>query len=964
MVDLVADAAAKAQSSLFTLPSMTRLLVDTDIALVHDAIADVQRKEGQPPLEETRRSFTLAQHTTFVQLTRILMHLRTMLQTSDKLAMNLLQALEPMIHDVPLHPAELSRTASRSQVLLLFLYHCHPHRVLGFFFLTCTAPQDKASTLRNLVSVRDVALHLVRTASLSTATTTTTPHATLWFQLLSHTVDCAKSFTATGGEHGRRGPTKLSLAAADASLAIIHVAALSIGRNDEEGSASSVVGPLKELIAQLLDELVEWYTGVRHRTLFVVALVSFRTATCTSTEWVDHIHHSIPVFQSAFPHSTRLLSRMISQLRLHPTEPALRNVVCALGRVRPSKLSHAMHCQLVNVAVDAMRASASSEATFLATTIVEFVICQHWITHGLLSPPWEWVYPVERALVDGAALIPATPAIADIVRVTNVPVATLKMVLEATDTSKSVLRNALTLVQYMMSESPPQSLVWSALLGTGVVRSSPSSVIATAKQLTMPVLMLCDHHPCIGIRRQAAKLLSALDMSTIVAHYMARLPSSHADTILAYLVASRTASRVAVGTIVAAILNLGFPAFATLPIQSPADIQPVQGSSQSSAPAKRQAALQALTRWLERVPPSSVDAISDDLIATFFQSSHDSISMVVLREFLRLYPATFSRQLPVLQSRLQPHVGVVYESSSPLLLVKLRPLLALRLAPVSCLSNVASSLVQMVVALVSEDGESEDIRKLAADIVAKLPPRTAFPLILQRLQPLLAPVAPPGAWAALSAWNTLPPLASSAKTTSLMVYCATVFVAAHPESQPMWLGPVLELVLMAWAARVPSASQSSDLVERVQRGCIECMTVLMHHSSIHASHTTFEQWVQSWLEGTFDGRMNMLETQRLLELPARLCCCNVLLNAIPRLDKTALCTLASQSLPYIHACLAKDTSPAVLQSASLKLLMTLAKYHAFNDNFAQSVGTDVVDATAKLVASAQNTQVRPFPMPM
>ncbi|RHY34069.1 hypothetical protein DYB32_001160 [Aphanomyces invadans] len=160
----------------------------------------------------------------------------------------------------------------------------------------------------------------------------------------------------------------------------------------------------------------------------------------------------------------------------------------------------------------------------------------------------------------------------------------LKMVLEATDTSKSVLRNALTLVQYMMSESPPQSLVWSALLGTGVVRSSPSSVIATAKQLTMP----------------AAKLLSALDMSTIVAHYMARLPSSHADTILAYLVASRTASRVAVGTIVAAILNLGFPAFATLPIQSPADIQPVQGSSQSSAPAKRQAALQALTRY----PPS------------------------------------------------------------------------------------------------------------------------------------------------------------------------------------------------------------------------------------------------------------------------------------------------------------------------------------------------------------------------
>ncbi|KAF0766682.1 hypothetical protein AaE_002906 [Aphanomyces astaci] len=97
-------------------------------------------------------------------------------------------------------------------------------------------------------------------------------------------------------------------------------------------------------------------------------------------------------------------------------------------------------------------------------------------------------------------------------------------------------------------------------------------------------------------------------------------------------------------------------------------------------------------------------------------------------------------------------------------------------------------------------------------------------------------------------------------------------------------------------------------------------------------------------------------------MPPRLCCCNVLLNCIPRLDMNALATLVTYALPYIHDCLVDQTPPIsmLLLSACLKLLMTLIKHRGLQATQFQHVPSvaNVVLATTRLVASAsENAQI-------
>ncbi|RHY51719.1 hypothetical protein DYB38_007299, partial [Aphanomyces astaci] len=191
------------------------------------------------------------------------------------------------------------------------------------------------------------------------------------------------------------------------------------------------------LLAQVLDELAHWYSGVRHRALFVLALHSFRSNTCdvSSKAWRFHIHQSILLFQSTFPHSKRLVSRMLRQPRPSWAEPAafVGNLMCALGRVN------------------------------------------------------------------------------------------MVTALECADTPDPVIVTLLRLSQYMMAVHQPS---WSAAPPT-----SPATAVHMAKTITPSVLMLCDHHPSMSIRRQAASLLPFLDGNLTVSHYLGRwlaqVPPSH-----------------------------------------------------------------------------------------------------------------------------------------------------------------------------------------------------------------------------------------------------------------------------------------------------------------------------------------------------------------------------------------------------------------------------------------------------
>ncbi|RHY88911.1 hypothetical protein DYB35_004401 [Aphanomyces astaci] len=108
-----------------------------------------------------------------------------------------------------------------------------------------------------------------------------------------------------------------------------------------------------------------------------------------------------------------------------------------------------------------------------------------------------------------------------------------------------------------------------------------------------------------------------------------------------------------------------------------------------------------------------------------------------------------------------------------------------------------------------QDRESEDIRKLAADILAKLPVTTTMPMIRQHLRSFLESL-PPRSATSLH-YNQLPRLdaPSSAQTTTLMVYCLSMLVLNHVESSQDWLPTVLELVLEIWGTEDVTATSSS-----------------------------------------------------------------------------------------------------------------------------------------------------------
>ncbi|ETV79088.1 hypothetical protein, variant 2, partial [Aphanomyces astaci] len=961
MVDLVDESgtAAKTQASLFTLPSMTRLLLDTEMALVKHAVADVQ-EETLP--DKSQRRFTLAQHSTFVQLTRVLVHVRTTVQTSDKLAMNLLQSLGPVLSLHGPFPAVLSNAATRCQLLFAFLFHCHPPRVLGYFSMLFSSPNDKPTMLRALVHVRDLAIHTAK--AMATSHLPTTPsvpvQTTLWFDLLSAAVARTKAYAAAD-ELGRRGPTKLSLAAADAALAIVHVLALTIVSEDND---AAMISHLQALLAQVLDELAHWYSGIRHRALFVLVLHSFRSNTCDvlSKAWRFHIHQSILLFQSTFPHSKRLVSRMLRQPRPSWAEPAafVSNLMCALGRVNVSHMTADTHRHLLAIAVEAMQEAPSA--------CVGVAIFRHVFYHHSKSAPdfdarrlWELLTPLVNSLINPSTALQRTADMAEILVMTQYPLERMVTALECADTPDPIIVTLLRLSQYMMAVHQPS--------GSAAPPTSSATALHMAKTITPSVLMLCDHHPSMSIRRQAASLLPSLDGNLTVSHYLGRLPSPHAHTMLTLMVATPVSCQAAVASILAGIQNLGYPQVqsSSSSIRSPADIlAPCAPPATTDAAAPY--ALQACPRWLAQVPPSNLLGVLHDVTRVFFRSSRDTVSMVILRELLKQFPHAFAQILPVVLAHLETHVAIVYEPTNALLFFKLRPLLALRMAAVTCFTNLVdpAPIVKMLLTLMSEDRESEDIRKLAADILAKLPVTTTVPMIRHHLRSFLQSLPPPSATSS----QNLPRLdaPSSAQTTTLMVYCLSMLVVNHVESSQDWLSTVLELVLEIWGTEdVTATSSSSDgmsLLYRVQRGGIECMTVLLHHATTHRPSTrapTYAEWVECWLEAAFRGRFAMLNGHAL-EMPPRLCCCNVLLNCIPRLDMNALATLVTYALPYIHDCLVDQTPPIsmLLLSACLKLLMTLIKHRGLQATQFQHVPSvaNVVLATTRLVASAsENAQI-------
>ncbi|KAF0719314.1 Aste57867_1127 [Aphanomyces stellatus] len=994
----------------YSLQRMSRLLLDGEIALVSHAIQHVQGSDGalKRKPDETYR-YTLTQHTTFVQLTGVLTHIQEKLRESDTLAMNLVQSLG---HAILLHESPATtlfpKAPCRAFALFQFLHRCHTQALLAFFLNACHG-NNKSMLLRALLALRDLSLAIIQTHDGSLDAV----DSSKWLLLLQVATSHATTFSVVDGtflpirvqciadliaqEHDRKAPTKLSLAAADSAFAISNVIALhhlAIPVHDvKRGEAAIVMTCFQELV----DELTRWYGHVHHRALFLSALTSLTSFFGDSNRFAWHFHQSALLFQSNFTFSSRrrgtIVPRILHQLKnatcsSETTLAALRNLVCALGRLKQTALDEPTQLMLLEV-VHTNLLSDCIERQHLALDVLGYRINDAWAldpSSAHLPPPWKVLDSLVRAMLAAKAV---TSAAAMPLLTFHYPLSKLQTALESTETSETELGVLLTLVSTMVHASSaswvPSS--WFHLLGQERL-GLPLSAAQLCTEITPSIWLVFLHHPSEIIRRHCGRLLPSLDLHYVVSACVSRLPSATAARTCEYLVVSRGDK--VVPLLLTAIQNVGFDMVSTA-LTSPAGIYaPTQLTA--AAHETRQGIAQACARWVGHVNTKHHCTVTDAIVRTFFQSPQDATSMMFLREIFAAFPVAFATALPTVFAKLKAHATSIYAPSSDMLLVKLRPLLALRMAPVRGFQNdnvtpELTALLDLLLVIMCEDREIDDIRKLAADIVAKFPPQTTLALVLGLLQPFLNQHQSPTASLlslSITSSSDVPRHPVSAKTTSLLVYCLSCFLVNHATSHPVWLTPVLLFVFGVWSISLDDKEETDttmSLVERVQRGAIECLTVVLDHASLSpdtsassvAAHGVVQLLLAVFATGTWpsDAIADPSVQTFLATWPSmssamgrsvRLCCCNVLLNVTPRLKTPALARIVTQALPTLYGILRQpdggDASDVL--SPCLKLVMAWTK-HGGMALVTTAETTEIVRriwlATARLVVAAPSTQV-------
>ncbi|KAF0734291.1 hypothetical protein Ae201684_008974 [Aphanomyces euteiches] len=934
MVDQL-DVATRARQSDFSLQKISRLLLDTDLALLVEGISQI--KQEQSTVKETRR-YSLAQHTTFVHLLGALTHIRQTLQSNAKVSMyvavsryrltyvrNLIRLLG---HTIVLHEAPATKLfptkRNRAELLFHFLYDCDVQGMLSFFVEAISSPENKSVLLRTLILLRDLALALTRQG--------TCPSDSVWLLLLNKAHELARTHSVYEESSKQAAPTKLSLAAADAALAIANIVAL------QQLTDIATSTAFRDHVVALLSHITLWYHNVRHRVLFVSALKSL-CVIIDEDALAWHVHQSVLLFQSAFAFTPRTVQVLLHQLQMASTTSeklaALRNLTCALGRVKLAKLESSVHQQLLE---ESHKYLMESPCQDLASDILR-----------VTSPPLHLTEPLVISTLLNTPYH-TNPYIAEFLLITQYPLSSLQDQLESSATSDDAIIVILTTLSHMLHlmDSSEYVKAWSDCLGGYFEHPSRHNL---AKAFTPSIIMLYDHHPSPRIRQICANLLFRLDLNMIVKHYVEQLPSENANNTLRNLVSCRATT--VLPRIIESIQNLRFTEIADT--VAPSGIE--APTSKDGAIDRRRIAVNASVRWLAHVSSQDQNAVATLVQNAFFKSPQDSCSMGFLREIYNTFPNAFSNSMPTLLAHIQKHLTTEFDTEKDtVVLIKLRPLLALRMAPLTGYKDdpKLQMLIPMLLKIIYNDDETEDLRKLAADILAKFPAETTIPIVIQHLRPLM----PQDLVAALEPWSLLMPTLSSPitdKTMTLMVYSFSCVLANHVVESKS-LNAELVLIFGVWSI---DDTTTMAVLERVQRGCIECLTILLHHTFVDRSSSVFmDELLQILLDGFFYGQVasNILSSD--INLPARLCCCNVLLNITPRLDEVALIAVITRTLPYLLTAL-QDPDSNVL-SASLKLVLTWTKHRGFvllSADVGLNQVRDIWMATLRLVVVASTAQI-------